>query len=288
MHKRSHTGEKPYSCNICNKAYNSSSKLTRHNKSAEHLEKMTQFSFVQCGNEIIIKQEIPNEEIKPVEEIKPYPCDICNLRFKTRKSLKSHYKCLSHINNGVLALKKASLSSIGNAENLSDENLKNVSLRYIGHAENLSDEDLENAPLTSIGNVENIPDNLVEEATESCARSPSYPRLGPDTLAALVQRPFSLNLHCLVPTNKSDKDLKNVSLSSIDNTENVSDEEVKNVFLSSIDNAENISEIKLEIIKEETMDETDFIVNKLTNEDEEMIPFGVECKMEIIEETDDS
>ena len=57
--------------------------------------------------------------------------------------------------------------------------------------------------------------------------------------------------------------------------------------LSSIDTAENISEIKLEIIKEETMDETDFIVNELTNEDEEMIPFSVECNVEIQEETDD-
>jgi uncharacterized Zn-finger protein len=69
-----HTGEKKYSCDVCQKLYAQSSSLYAHNKTAAHIKRMkskninvslTQSSFVDCGESIKledIKEEIQEEE----------------------------------------------------------------------------------------------------------------------------------------------------------------------------------------------------------------------------------
>ena len=73
-HTRVHTGEKPYSCDVYQKLYTTSSILTKQNKTIAHLARMksrntniplTQSSLEDCGESIKdedIKEEIYEEE----------------------------------------------------------------------------------------------------------------------------------------------------------------------------------------------------------------------------------
>ena len=121
-----HTGENPYSCDVCQKSYFQSYGLSYHNKTIAHLDTksintnipLTQSSFVDCGESI--KAEDINEEMNEEENVddpftievdttkveseiivrevkekvvdtnKSFACDICGKSFNLKHSLIRH------------------------------------------------------------------------------------------------------------------------------------------------------------------------------------------------------
>uniref|UniRef100_A0A2C9K3V5 C2H2-type domain-containing protein n=1 Tax=Biomphalaria glabrata TaxID=6526 RepID=A0A2C9K3V5_BIOGL len=87
VHRRSHTGEKPYKCSLCSYACAQSSKLTRHMKTHGRL-----------GKDV-------------------YTCKFCNMPFSVPSTLEKHMrKCVENRNARLLAADTGDLSSESNGE----------------------------------------------------------------------------------------------------------------------------------------------------------------------------
>jgi uncharacterized Zn-finger protein len=91
MHKRTHTGDKPYECDVCNIRFSQSSNLATHEKTH------TQDKPYEC---VVCKKRFSESHKLTRHKKQCFECAKCKKTFTQRKSLKRHW--IVHSRDGLL------------------------------------------------------------------------------------------------------------------------------------------------------------------------------------------
>uniref|UniRef100_A0A3P9NI89 Gastrula zinc finger protein XlCGF57.1-like n=1 Tax=Poecilia reticulata TaxID=8081 RepID=A0A3P9NI89_POERE len=87
-HRKCHTGEKPYGCDVCEQRFRVKSKLNRHMKI--HTGEKP-FSCEVCEQKFRVKSSL-NRHIRVHTGDKPFSCDFCGRNFRNKSTLNNHIR----------------------------------------------------------------------------------------------------------------------------------------------------------------------------------------------------